>query len=377
MEQINFQARWDQTNSHLQSGSFENLKNFLLSPVQSLCRSMIMPATQLSSDQIAQVDRLWLQRWEDPASAATIAADALLLRTHYEPIVLHLTAPDGTEINGTLYRHRRSNTIDIPTLICCQPNGGIARGGAYDWLLKKGCKSPQPFNVISFDYRSCGASRGTLRGLKELQLDAETVYQAAKETLHISERNLHPIGFSMGGAVSASLAANHPLSGRAANIKSFDSLENTIRLSPAVKQIIDRLPLPSFLNSLLSSDLMRSLLAKAASLIGWGFDVRQALDQIKERTLFIYHPEDSLIPETAAAFNAIAVNQRNAAQVVKMQFKPTITCRSSEVDHHNMPLLLYQDENGLNASKKIVNFILGRDLFRQQRAEADRRHYTV
>ncbi|MBS0603558.1 MAG: alpha/beta fold hydrolase [Verrucomicrobia bacterium] len=379
MRQIDFQARWNESNSHLQADIFTRMAGTLFAPITSLCRQLIMPTTGFPRELVERVDQIWQNKWEgdaDLARTSPLGADPTRLRTHYEPIVLNLTTPDGINIKGTLYRHRRGASMDIPTILCCQPNGQLARDSGWDWLLKKGCASPQPFHVITFDYRQCGASRGTLHRLKDLVIDADTVYQAAKDSLNISERNLHHLGFSMGGAVSAMLADKHPLSGRCTNLNSFDCLENVIKNSPMIGDVIARFPIPAFLAS--CSGFIRSFIGPIIAWLGWGLDARGALERIKQRTLFMYHPQDPLIPPAAAAVNAASLTPLQAAtQVVQLQFKPTIRCEYPGFNHHAGPLMLYQDASGLNASKRIVNFILGRDLFAQRRAERDRRHMVI
>jgi hypothetical protein len=360
MRQIDFQARWDQSNSYLQPGIFSGL-DFFLSPLHALCRKLIMPVSGFDQEDVRRIDQYWRRKWEPEI----LDSDPHGLHLHYEAIVLNLTSPDGVPIQGTLYRHRRAPTLDVPTVICVQPNAQLSRSDGWDWILKKGAISPQPFNVIVFDYRNCGTSGGTLKNLSDPVIDAETVYQAAVEALHLSEQNIRFLGFSMGGAISAKLAANHPLSGRYVSLNSFNSLGNVIRYAPVFDQVIERIQIPECLKSI--SGFVRMILGPILSCVGWGLNVTEALEKIKQRTLFVYHPQDPLIPEAAAAVTGVALTAQQAAnQVVKLQFKPTVRMSPDDFNHHVAPLSLYEDGRGLSASRRIINYILGNDVFAQR-----------
>jgi|GEM_PF-6712043 len=372
MRQIAFQAHWTPQNCHLQShfkGIFQSqhltickkislafhrviesiCTHFCPPHVQSLIRSALVPSSLLQGALSSRLEQEWIQKWEGPDAQGQWTQ----LRNAYTPIQMQLKTPDGANVNGIFYQSRATAERDIPTILCFTGNGGVLYSPSWDWLLKKGSQSTQPFHVIAVNY-----AMPDLKSAKDLVIYGETVFQAARESLGISETNLHFLGFSLGGAVAGLVHDLHPWAGRMINYNSFDSLKGLIR-SPA-----------SLLSDMVPHWLLRELLAQATVPLGWHMEPKRALRQLKEKTLFIYNPQDEIIPPDATAARATAslldsIFRKHAAleasdHVIPLKLRNGRAAPSSQ---HNAPLSLYEDGRGVSVSNRIVNFLLGRDIF--------------
>jgi hypothetical protein len=106
---------------------------------------------------------------------------------------------------------------------------------------------------------------------------------------------------------------------------------------------------------------LRWILAKLVTGIGWTLEPAEALAKLKERTLCVYTPQDEMLPPAVSAFRA--VEKRSSVfpefhRVINLQLKPT------EVeDGHNAPLRNYRDAFGNSPTNRIVDFILGKEVF--------------
>jgi hypothetical protein len=372
MRQIAFQAHWTPQNCHLQShfkGIFQSQqlslyqkitlafhrileslgRHFCPPHVQSLIRYALIPSSLLTGDLSSRMEQEWIQKWEGPDAQGQWTQ----LRNAYTPIQMKLKTPDGIPVDGIFYQSRATAERDIPTILCFTGNGGVLYSPSWDWLLKKGMQSTQPFNVIAVNY-----AMPDLKSAKDPVICGETIFQAARESLGISEANLHFLGFSLGGAVAALVHDLHPWAGRMINYNSFDSLRGLIR-SPA-SPLCDMIP----------HWLLRELLAQATVPLGWNMEPKRALRQLKEKTLFIYNPQDEIIPPDATAARATAslldsIFRRHAVLEASDHVIPLKlgNRRARPSSHHNAPLGLYEDGNGCSVSNRIVNFLLGRDIF--------------
>ncbi len=387
MNDILFAAQWTQHNAYLQTSlstiiqspfhtSFEKIQHCfnrgltqafgtLLFPLKSFTRSMVLPSSQISQEAYHQIAVGWQQRWENPFP---IGRQAQLIQT-YEPIILEMITPDGTLIKGVWYKHRSSTDANLPTILCFNHNRVHAKSTEWEWLLKKGLSSPQPFHVIVFDYRRNPSQAD------DLLVDGETVIQTALTKLGIAPANLHLFGYSIGGAVSAILANLHPDLGRIVNRSSFSSLEKLLQHSPEAHETLgDSLFffVPKPLLPLILNRRTKWITAMISTGLGWNLDPSYALKKIKNRLLVVYHPQDRLIPP---ALGAIAVNGMTSSTLA-MRFKPTVNSQASSFDYHLAPLHLFEDSQKQNATYRILNFILGRTLF-SPKPSHPRKHYLI
>lgn len=359
--EIAFRGVWNAENSHLQS----NLYDILISPhltlwkkistifnrvmeciVRSICPEFLLKIAQASivpcsmnldgvyrAEDVQAAQNNWLRLWNPDEDDDSIQ----VIQLNYEPSQLSLTTPEGVQIKGIFYKHKNSTSDDIPTILCFNPNNGYAYGDTWNWLLKKGCDSfDQPFNVLVFDYPT-----PQLCCARDLVIYGDTLFQAARRRLGISERNLHFLGYSLGGAIGPLVAQMHPLAGRVVSLRSFASLHNVITDHEGV---LNNLPF-----------FARWVLAKLAAAIGWGIEASDALWDLREKTLFVYSRGDEVLPPSVTAVNAVQewYNLRDDQRII-MQPKP------GKIDNHTAPLRHYQDTEGNAVSNRIVNFLLGR-----------------
>ncbi|MBS0652174.1 MAG: hypothetical protein JSR39_01465 [Verrucomicrobia bacterium] len=387
MREIAFQANWTRENCLLQY----NLSDIVSSPFHSTCQKIYLCFTRTlqyinewigyplhqyakqylvggmrdTREQYLAATQAWIQRWEGPSASL----EDRRLRLAYEPFRLMMTTPDGVQIEGTLYRSLRSQNPDIPTIICTNPNwADISRENGWNWLLDKGLRSPLPFNIIVFDFRACAGQAGELHTPGDLTLDADCFYQFAQRSLHVSEPNIHFIGFCTGAQVAATLAALHPSSGRLVSHNSTYNIGELMHQSPFIQEEAER-------NGTSCFCLLKELVRAYIKWSGWAMDVSDALNTTHNRTLFTHHAEDRFVPRDLHAYNAI--DPERAVHTAILRTKPTVQMRDPEYAAHWMPLFLCEDENGLSATKKIVNFILGQDVFHRTTDLEFRNRYIV
>ncbi|MGE0670683.1 MAG: hypothetical protein AB7H48_12080 [Parachlamydiales bacterium] len=387
MREITFQATWTQENCHLQY----NISDILASPFHSFCQKIYLcfnrtmqylnewigyPVHQYAKqylvggmrttrEEYVSATAAWIERWE----GSEASFQDRRLRLAYEPSRLMATTPDGVRIEGTLYRTLRSTNSDIPTIICTNPNwADISREEGWNWLLDKGLRSPLPFNVVVFDFRACAGQEGEIHTPDDLTLDADTFYQFAQRELHVTEPNIHFIGFCTGAQVAATLAALHPASGRLVSHNSTYNLGELLHQSPFIQEEAER-------NGTSCFCIMKELVRAYIKWSGWAMDVTKVLNEIHDRTLFLNHAEDRFVIPDLHARNA--VDPDRTAYAASLRTKPTVEMRDPDYVAHWMPLFLCEDETGLSATKKIVNFILGQDLFAGTENPALRNHYIV
>lgn len=389
MREISFEAHWTTENCQLQY----NVSEIVASPLHTFCQKItlcffrilqyttecigypihqyakqfLVGGTRVSKEDYTAATAAFRERWEGTSPNAEQAR----LRTAYEPSILKVKTPDGVEIEGTLYRSLRSQNSDIPTIICTNPNwADISREEGWNWLLNKGAKSPLPFNVIVFDYRQCAGQEGFIHHPSDLTLDGDTFYQFAKEAMHISEANIHYLGFCTGAQVAATLAALHPRSGRLASHNSTYNIGELMHKSPFNQKEMEKQGIPSPLMPVMK-ELVRAYLRWS----GWDMDVTCALNSISNRTLFLNHAGDSFVSPELHASTSIEPDRPKHAALLRT--KPTVEIRDSDYVPHWLPLPLCEDQTGLNATKKIVNFLLGQNVLQRHRSLEDRTRYII
>lgn len=376
INRVTFQAKWNDSNVHLNSSvceiwklseksffqkvylcftkGMDNIATFFLSPAKKLCGSWIVPVSRASAGERAFWDQLWSEFWSGQEQSPLTAA--------YQASELHVTAPDGTLVKGAFYRHKRGVGQDVPTIICFGPNAQLAKSECWDWLLKKGAGTPIPFNVAVFDYRTDLVESG------QCVLDGDAVVQALHEGMGISKSNLHMMGYSFGGGIGAQVADLHPDAGRYVDLRSFGSIGKVLRHG----RILD-----GFICAARDSRMMRIakwIISRVPSMLKWGIDIEKPLKAMGARALVVYHPRDCVIPGAASPAEWV-----ETGRAVEMRFKRTVTISEPEslYNHHCNPLKYYEDENGLNISKRILNFVLGTQAFQRRRPEALRTPYHI
>lgn len=381
INQVQFQANWNSSNIHLHSNVVEIWKqseepflqkvylcftkvldwiaHLVLKPAKHMCRSMVLPISNVPEAARAEVDRQWTEFWSGQGGHSPW----IPLRNTYQASELNVTAPDGTEVKGAFYQHQRGVGQDVPTIICFSPNAQLAKSECWNWLLKKGITSPIPFNVVVFDYRY----GSDLTDADQCVLDGDAIVQAVHQRMGVSKNNIHMMGYSYGGGISALVRGMHQDAGNYVNLRSFGSISHVIQHSSIINQF-----LPAGLRSGWIADIVKAILGQLVGGIKWEIDVKQSIQSMGDRALVVYHPDDPIIPGAASPAEWV-----DASRAVEMRFKETVRNAPDNFDHHCAPLKYYQDANGLNVSKRILNALLGTDVFQRRRPVENRMHYDL
>lgn len=185
------------------------------------------------------------------------------------------------ELDGIYLTSKQRPSTDPPrTIILFQRNGSFfeARGIEMQELDDASFihqLQALGWDVMLFNYRSVGDSTGKATSSQDLTEDGEAVVEFVKKKT-ADERNIILWGQSLGGAVAATVAKNHPdmpcvLDRTFTNLK--DMIGAKTRIAP-------------------------SLLAKIARYVGWHFDTQEVINQdaSKDRFRTITHPHDKMIP---------------------------------------------------------------------------------
>lgn len=170
-----------------------------------------------------------------------------------------LTAADGTKLNAWFIKVSQPRA----TVILCHGNGG----NIGDRLAKITVFRNMGFNVLIFDYRGYGKSRG-FPSEKGLYLDALAAFDYALSRPEVDPKKLVIYGGSLGGAVAIELALRR----KSAALVVDSSFTSVADMAGRVYPFI-----PSFL-----------ILTK--------FDSIHKVDKITVPKLFIHCPEDTVVP---------------------------------------------------------------------------------
>lgn len=360
---VSFQAKWNQENftlkqsDHLPARVWRVVKEILTKVfcccVKPLAYWLILPASKYNKRIREHSHALWTLEW-----FGSINDENALLRKNFQAIPLHLKTPEGNVISGAFYQNKAAKGQDIPTIIYSGGNGEIFKRGGAEWLLKAQENTSQPFNVVVYDYPSCGGSKGKATE-RTLVMASDTVYQCVNKEFNISEPNIHSIGKSLGGGVSAQLMAIHPKSGRVVNSHSFKSLNAMINDTSLISSIISNLL--CCCKCCLIPSCIKKIGTSLLSLFHWKLDSEKALSEIKDRTQIVYHPKDELMEKASLVYAAL--EKRHLAPCEMVTLKAIDPSVEANENHHIAGMHLYQDENGVPATERIINFVLGGNVF--------------
>ncbi len=367
INRVDFQVNWNAANAHLHtdvrqvwnhsesslfwkiglcfSKIIDSIVHSAFSGAKQFVGRVVLPSSTESREDRAALDEQWQAFWS--VDRGTLEQNDV--RRTYQASQMNVTTPDGSVVTGAVYRNQRAAGQDVPTIICFNPNAMLAKTPCWDWLLQKGISNETPFNVVVFDYRP----GDILNDANECILDGDSVYQAVRDGLGVSTQNIHMIGYSLGGGISALVRESHPEAGNYVNLRSFASVGNVVKYSPMIDQVIAGQPLPECLKSSCMLFVIKGIVAGLVSLLKWNIDVSSALKTIGDRALVVIHPGDPLIPPDSSPIDYV-----DPSRAVRLRYKDRYTNESEDQNHHVTPLSLYQDENGLNASKRIVNSLL-------------------
>ncbi len=322
-----FEARWTPQNIHLRErmpwdySLSEILKSLFTDPfyfpnlilgglLSPLVGRLVVASRNFGlNGEVSDAQRKWNAQWVEP----TRDRDILAMRAAYEAIPIQVVTPDHVMISGTFYRSRKAHAQDIPTVMVAQPNAVLykAGNGVEQWLLERGSRGDEAFNLVVWDYRGTGESGGSPNGSRQLLLDGDAVYQYVQEEFHISSDNFRFYGRSLGGAVAVGLRALHPSHAPCVNGLSFNSFHDMIEHTDYAEDLIefclavlkDR-GLPQFLIDLItyigSPRLLRDIAQWLLTITGWEFDVPAQQQAIGTDLLVLTDDEDEMIKQAGA-----------------------------------------------------------------------------
>lgn len=353
---IHFQAKWTTENSHLKETNLlariwkavkEFFKTIFCCCIKTITHRLVLPAAYVKKEWKNDIEYEWKNLWFGPFS------DENPLKQNFSPIPLQVKTPAGNTISGVFYQHKKGIGQDIPTILCFNGNAQHSKAGTGYWLLELARECNVPFNVAVFDYPSCAASNGKIHE-DQLVLAGDSMYQCIQDEFKISDENIHMIGQSLGGGVSAKLMAAHPKAGRYVNSHSFKSLKKLI-LETTMVDIIRDVFFPKVAKCLVSAKCARKVAASSVESFFGNLNSEEALAKIKNKTLIVYHQKDPLIQDACLAY----------ADAGKVKEVLSLKDRSyfDFTNHHVEPYEKYVDEEGLPANKRILNFLLGREVF--------------
>lgn len=344
------------------------------SKIQSLCASgffklvakrSILPATIFTKLQIASVNKEFHRFWDLENKTPTLKTPPRFstftlgipinlwsyyfptiekiqeLRAHYKPSPLQVMTQDGVTLCGMYFQDKRSHQVPSRTLIVFGGNGTLYKIGSSAWLLKLLKDSPTPFNIVMFDYRECGLSKGTANA-EGLLLDGRAVYDHVRTVLQVPEDNIDLYGFSLGAAIATLVKANHPHTrGVLINNRSFQSL------SHAIQGIFKPFPLSQFFSQFSSAITKRS---------GWALNPLEAWKTITSPKMVICHSQDPVVRHCASLERGLLTENllQDCHHIHLIQKNPHLKIRN----HHVQPLGFYNDHHGRDAQTKILEFLL-------------------
>jgi len=328
---IAYPAKWTPNNAHLQAGCY------------GICRSAHLSCCQKIRLIFKRIFEA-IVRFFTPSSFQKSLQSALITSStipipdildsfnkwkeqdtgRFTRYCLDLLTPDKQPIHALFYARDDLNR-DVPTVIYFLGMNRQSIKSAKKMLeLFSGPNVPD-CNVIVFDYRGSGVNRllyGERRFTgRDLILDADTVVQAAIHKLGFDEKDILFFGASFGGAIASIVARRY--SGRFVSYNSFSSLNAVLNNSTVIRESYERHVLKA--ENRCPWTCLRRVSAKRALCMvacmvpywwGWDQEPQDVLPDMKDRTLCVHHPDDTMIPVEAAAFNALPVSNLCLTKVI-------------------------------------------------------------
>lgn len=319
--QISFTAQWNTSNKSLKNTLWEKISRVAFYSLHSLAMSLALPSIKLPKTTALEGQRDFDERWKDVFHLKRI----------------ELVTPDGVKIRGT-FMQRKDCEENAPVVIFAQPNQALAHGSegitAFNGIINYSVIEEKKCNFLVFDYRGVGTSEGSPTLAKDLIIDGESVYQFAKDSLKVDPQNIHMMGYSFGGGVTAQVKALHPEStGNYVNDRSFTSIIDTTYI-------------------LFGKGIIAKIACGLLRLLGWNaLNSASALEKIKSRTLLAYHPKDEVIRNEA---QLSASPQTRAPNIKKLE----LTANLPEDSHHSYPLQYMLTQSGRTAAEEVGEFLL-------------------
>lgn len=283
--------------------------------------------------QVEEWKKLKIQQFFDQYWFGEITPYNQHIRDHFKPEAISLKTPDGVHVEGTFIQHAAAKE-DTPTIFIFQGNGSMSIQNEVAQFADTAIEDGRVVNFLLFDYRGVKANSPLPSGVKDLIIDAESVYLYATNHFQISKENFHIYGFSLGGGVSLVWRSLHPeIEGKCVTDRSFSS-------SKAV--VMEQLP-----------SVLNEVTAWLCEKLGWNLESALAWLKIQAEKLCVYSEEDPIIPFDSSLFKFLFLRKAiNDKQTLKL-----LVDGYQGANHHSLPAQIYHDQHGINAWKKICNFL--------------------
>lgn len=322
---ISFTAQWDASNSSLKNTLADTVSKVALYLLHRLAITLALPATGFSKNKVQQ-------------SKNNFNHSVLAHKFQRKPI--EVTTPDGVKLRGTFLQSPGCDT-NAPVVIFSQPNAALHTESAFDSVLSYASSEHKKCNFILFDYRECGESEGIAIMAKDLVVDGESMYQFARDELKVDPKNIHMMGWSFGGGVTARVKALHPeCSGNYVNDRSFIGLIETV-------------------NELFGRGIIAKIACALLRFLGWeALNAGRALENLKGKTLITYHPKDEVIRDTAQLAKSPNAEMSNI-QILELQGKQVSFHGTGDYInfYHSHPLSEITQQNGKKAIEEVAEVL--------------------
>lgn len=290
------------------------LIRFILALIRFYAAKLILPAVYLSSE-------------ERKKSRETLKAMQKFYQNSHKMSRKWILTPDGALIRATLFQSKQVSP-KTPTVIYFHGNNSLQGHGEWKWFLHTSLEKKVHTNLVVFDYRGTGESKGRFTKVKDLLVDCASILSWVRKGLKTLDSHIHFYGVSLGGALATKTKAIDPkLSGFLISERSFSNVESLI---------YSDVLLPRFVRPLVP--LIMICLKKQEMNLDPSID----LQKLSGKKLFVYHKSDPVIPFSASmAFIA------PKPDVFELREKVLVR------NHHSEELTSY-----LHAEEKVFNFAL-------------------
>lgn len=223
----------------------------------------------------------------------------------YNALELKIKTPDGIELGGHFFKHVDFDKPNSRIMLVFGGNGEFYKtGSTLTWLMKDLYNlEDTPISFLSVNLRGCENSEGTPTR-DGLIIDAESLYQFAKEQLGGDESRIDLFGHSLGGTVALQLKNFHP------NTKGLSFISRTFN---NLQKESDFHGKRDFGDSLTARTFLK-ILKQTSILLGWQYNNEIIADNILDPTYIFYHHIDDTIPyelSMAATVREKGLDKRN------------------------------------------------------------------
>lgn len=314
---IHFTAQWTDSNVPLKTTLAQKVSRVALYVLHKLAMGMCLPSPYINKKE---------DIFNDHSSFKGF------FRDEFTPKRIQMKTPDGVILDGT-FLQKKGCPENAPCVIFMQPNATHYSQGVFNSVVTEGSIEGKECNYLFFDYRGCGLSEGSAVQAKDLVLDGETIYQFAKDHLKVPPSEIHMMGYSFGGGVSAQVKALHPeCTGNYVNDRSFSCITDAAR-------------------EILGGGIMGKIAKVLMRILGFSaLNSAKALDKIQSRTLIMHHPQDQMIKPAAQ------LRTDNPAEHIKML---DLSSTTRYGNFHCMPLERLQLADGRYALDNVTDHLIG------------------